>query len=122
MLWFVHAVSAVCAEWHPSCSLDTLSSEPALQMPAIKVNPVKLDKGLFGGKAGKGRIYCDITLPALTSNLLVDVGMNMLRMPGILGEVPRWFSMFSPTACPTGELYTAPKSESAILLTMRTYF
>ena len=82
----------------------------------------KTDKGLFGGQVGKGRMYFDIALPAITPNLLIDVGMTMSRMPGVIGMAPRWFSMFDPIACPYGELYTAPKSQSAIMITFRTYF
>ena len=94
----------------------------SLHVKPVLIEPVRSDKGLFGGKAGKGRIYCDISLPPLSSNLLVDVGMKMSRMGGILGLVPRWFSMFNPTACSQSELYTAPKSDSTIMLTIRTYF
>jgi hypothetical protein len=43
-------------------------------------------------------------------------------MPGIIGMAPRWFAMFSPTACPYSELYAAPKSNSTIMITFRTYF
>ena len=82
----------------------------------------KTDKGLFGGQVGKGRMYFDICLPPLTSNLLIDVGMSMSQMSGVIGMAPRWFAMFSPTACPYGELYTAPKSNSSIMITFRTYF
>ena len=80
------------------------------------------DKGLFGGPVGKGRIYFDIQLPAITPNLLIDVGMSMAQVNGVIGMAPRWFAMFSPTACPYSELYTAPKSNSAIMITFRTYF
>ena len=80
----------------------------------------KTDKGLFGGQVGKGRMYIDIYLPPLTPTLLIDVGMSMSQMPGVIGMVPRWFAMFSPTACPYSELYTAPKS--TIMITFRTYF
>ena len=82
----------------------------------------KTDKGLFGGQVGKGRMYFDIALPAITSNLLIDVGMSMSQMHGVVGMAPRWFAMFSPTACPYGELCSAPKSQSAIMITFRTYF
>ena len=80
----------------------------------------KTDKGLFGGTVGKGRMYFDITLPGLRSNTLIDVGMAMSRMPGVVGMVPRWFAMFSPTACPYSELYAAPKN--SIMITFRIYF
>ena len=80
----------------------------------------KTDKGLFGGQVGKGRMYFDIYLPPLTPTLLIDVGMSMFQMPGVIGMVPRWFAMFSPTACPYSELYAAPKS--TIMITFRTYF
>jgi hypothetical protein len=82
----------------------------------------KTDKGLFGGPVGKGRMYFDIVLPAITPNLLIDVGMSMSRVQGVVGMAPRWFAMFSPTACPYSELYTAPKSNSSIMITFRTYF
>ena len=80
----------------------------------------KTDKGLFGGKVGKGRMYVDLYLPPLTPMLLIDVGMSMSRMPGVIGMAPRWFAMFSPTACPYSELYAAPKN--SIMITFRTYF
>ena len=80
------------------------------------------DKGLFGGPVGKGRMYFDIVLPAITPNLLIDVGMSMAQVHGVIGMAPRWFAMFSPTACPFGELYTAPKGNSAIMITYRVYF
>lgn len=70
------------------------------------MRPVRLDKGLL----------------AITPNLLIDVGMSMSQMHGVVGMAPRWFAMFSPTACPFGELYTAPKSNSSIMITFRTYF
>ena len=82
----------------------------------------KTDKGLFGGQVGKGRMYFDICLPPLTSSLLIDVGMSMAQMHGIVGMAPRWFAMFSPTACPYSELYTAPKSNSSIMIIYRIYF
>ena len=84
------------------------------------MRPVRLDKGLFGGQVGKGRMYFDIYLPPLTPTLLIDVGMSMYQIPGVIGMVPRWFAMFSPTACPYSELYAAPKS--TIMITFRTYF
>ena len=80
------------------------------------------DKGLIGGKVGNGRLYFDVALPPITSNLLVDVGMSMANMPGVIGMALRWFAMFSPTACSFSDLYSAPKSNSAIMLTFRTYF
>jgi hypothetical protein len=67
-------------------------------------------------------MYFDITLPGLRSNTLIDVGMAMARMPGVIGMAPRWFAMFSPTACLYSELYAAPKGESAIMITFRIYF
>jgi hypothetical protein len=82
----------------------------------------KTDKGLFGGSVGKGRMYFDIVLPAITPNLLIDVGMSMSRVHGVVGMAPRWFAMFSPTACPYNELHAAPKSNSSIMLTWRIYF
>ena len=80
------------------------------------------DKGLFGGPVGKGRMYFDIVLPPITPNLLIDVGMSMAQVHGVVGMAPRWFAMFSPTACPYSELYTAPKGNSAIMITYRVYF
>ena len=80
----------------------------------------KTDKGLFGGPVGKGRMYVDLYLPPLTPMLLIDVGMSMSRMPGVIGMAPRWFAMFSPTACPYSELCAAPKN--SIMITFRTYF
>ena len=82
----------------------------------------KTDKGLFGGQVGKGRMYFDICLPPITPNLLIDVGMSMAQVHGVVGMAPRWFAMFSPTACPYGELLSAPKSNSSIMITFRTYF
>lgn len=80
----------------------------------------KTDKGLFGGQVGKGRMYFDITMPGLSANTLIDVGMAMSRIPRVIEMAPRWFSMFSPTACPYSELYAAPKN--SIMITFRTYF
>lgn len=80
------------------------------------------DKGIWGGQAGNARIYCDITMPTITSECLVDVGAAMSRMDGVLGMCPRWFTMFNPIACPTDELFGAAKAKTAIMLTMRTYF
>ena len=82
----------------------------------------KTDKGLFGGQVGKGRMYFDISLPPLTPNLLIDVGMSMAQMPGVIGMAPRWFAMFSPIACSYGDLLSAPKSYSSIMITYRIYF
>lgn len=82
----------------------------------------KTDKGLVGGRVGKSRMYFDVALPPITSCLLIDVGMSMSRIPGVLGMVPRWFTMFSPTACPYNELCATPKSNSAIMITYRIYF
>ena len=93
----------------------------ALATDFVALQPFsKTDKGLFGGQVGKGRMYFDIYLPPLTPTLLIDVGMSMSQMPGVIGMVPRWFAMFSPTACPYSELYAAPKS--TIMITFRTYF
>ncbi len=86
------------------------------------MRPVRVDKGLFGGTVGKGRMYFDIHLPVITPTLLIDVGMSMSHVNGVIGMAPRWFAMFSPTACPYSELYAAPKSDSAIMITFRTYF
>lgn len=86
------------------------------------LHPVRVDKGLFGGPVGKGRMYLDINLPAITPNLLIDVGMGMSHIHGVVGKAPRWFAMFSPTACPYNELMCAPKSNSTIMITFRTYF
>ena len=93
-----------------------------MQKQFSRIAPIRTDKGLFGGKAGKGRMYCDIRLPGLTPQLLIDVGMSMLQMPGIIGQAPRWFSMFSPLACPKDELFGAAKCNSTIMVTWRTYF
>ena len=82
----------------------------------------KTDKGLFGGQVGKTRMYFDFVLPAITPNVLIDVGMSMSRVNGVVGMAPRWFAMFSPLACPYVELLTTPKSNSAIMITFRTYF
>lgn len=82
----------------------------------------KTDKGLFGGQVGKGRMYFDICLPPITPNLLIDVGMSMAQMNGLVGMAPRWFAMFSPTACPYNELFSAPKSNSSIMIIYRIYF
>lgn len=82
----------------------------------------KTDKGLFGGQVGKSRMYFDIQLPPLTSSLLIDVGMSMTQIHGVVGMAPRWFAMFSPTACPYGELLSAPKSNSSIMIIYRIYF
>ena len=82
----------------------------------------KTDKGLFGGPVGKGRMYFDIVLPAITPNLLIDVGMSMAQISGVVGMAPRWFAMFSPTACPYNELLSVPKSNSTIMITYRIYF
>lgn len=82
----------------------------------------KTDKGLFGGPVGRGRMYFDICLPPITPNLLIDVGMGMAQVHGVIGMAPRWFAMFSPTACPYSELYTAPKSDSSIMIIYRIYF
>jgi len=82
----------------------------------------KTDKGLFGGPVGKGRMYFDIQLPPITPNLLIDVGMSMAQVQGVVGMAPRWFAMFSPTACPYGELLSAPKSNSSIMIIYRIYF
>ena len=101
--------------------LSLFVSERALATDYVALPPFsKTDKGLFGGTVGKGRMYFDICLPPLTPTLLIDVGMSMSQMPGVIGMVPRWFAMFSPTACPYSELYAAPKS--TIMITFRTYF
>ena len=101
---------------------NTLLTAPALTPANYKLAPIRTDKGLFGGKAGKGRMYCDILLPALTPQLLIDVGMSMIRMPGVIGAAPRWFAMFSPIACSQDELFSAAKCQSTIMVTMRAYF
>lgn len=101
--------------------LSLFVSERALATDYVALPPFsKTDKGLFGGQVGKGRMYFDIYLPPLTPTLLIDVGMSMSQIPGVIGMVPRWFAMFSPTACPYSELYAAPKS--TIMITFRTYF
>ncbi len=88
----------------------------------LTLRSVRYDKGLFGGPIGKGRVYMDLTLPPITPYLLIDVGMSMSRMQGVVGMAPRWFAMFSPTACPYDELCAAPKANSAIMITLRAYF
>ena len=100
----------------------TLLPAPALTPSTYKLAPIRTDKGLFGGKAGKGRMYCDIVLPQLTPELLIDVGMSMAQVPGIISMAPRWFAMFSPIACPQDELFSAAKCKSTIMVTWRTYF
>ena len=82
----------------------------------------RTDKGMLGGQVGKGRMYLDIQLPPLTPNLLIDVGMSMMQVPGVIGLAPRWFTMFNPIACPQDELFGAAKCKSAIMLTWRIYF
>ena len=82
----------------------------------------KTDKGLFGGPVGRGRMYFDIALPAMSPNLMIDVGMIMSRMPGVVAMAPRWFTMFSPTACPSVEYLAGPKIDTAVWITFRTYF
>ncbi len=67
-------------------------------------------------------MYFDIVLPPITSDLLINVGMSMSHAGGVIGKAPRWFSMFSPTACPYEELHTAPKCNSAIMITFRIYY
>ena len=114
---------ATATDWHPSVSLfDAELTMPKSVQKFEKIPTIRTDKGLFGGKAGKGRMYCDILLPALTPQLLIDVGMSMTKMPGIIGMAPGWFAMFSPIACPKDELFGAVKSNAAIMLTWRTYF
>ncbi len=117
----LHIIVFVCLSF---CGSMAYALEP--QTPnwseRFVMRPVRLDKGLFGGPVGKGRMYFDINLPAITPNLLIDVGMSMSQMHGVVGMAPRWFAMFSPTACPYSELYTAPKGNSAIMITFRTYF
>lgn len=90
--------------------------------PTFQFQSRKLDRGLFGGQAGTARIYCDLTLPTITSSCLVDVGAAMSRMGGLIGSCTRWFTMFDPGACPTDELFGSAKANSAIMVTMRTYF
>ena len=98
-------------------SVRASAADYAVLQPSFKT-----DKGLFGGQVGKGRMYFDIYLPPLTPSLLIDVGMSMSQVPGIIGAAPRWFAMFSPTACPYSELYSAPKSNATIMITLRAYF
>ena len=82
----------------------------------------RTDRGMYGHRAGKGRMYYDIVLPPLTPSLLIDVGMAMAQVDGLIGMTPRWFAMFSPLACTRDELFGFPKSKSAIMFTWRTYF
>jgi len=91
-------------------------------MPEIKIPTLRTDRGIFGASIGAARIYGDITMPTITSECLVDVGRALSGMGGLLGQCPRWFTMFDPGACPTDELFGAAKANTAIMLTMRTYF
>lgn len=100
---------------------DSLMTFPTHQFN-IRISPFSTDKGIWGGQAGSARIYCDITMPTITSECLVDVGAAMSQWNGVLGMCPRWFTMFNPIACPTDELFGAAKAKTAIMLTMRTYF
>ena len=97
--------------------LDTHLAAPA---PLFRFR--KTDRGLFGGEAFGIRIYGDITLPTITSACLVDVGAAMSNWGGLLGQCPRWFTMFHPMACPRDELFGSAKANTAIMVTMRTYF
>lgn len=101
---------------------STADLRPGMPAPTIQWMSRKTDRGIFGGVAGNTRIYCDITMPTLTSECLVDVGAAMSRMGGLIGSCTRWFTMFDPNACPTDELFGAAKANTAIMLTMRTYF
>lgn len=83
---------------------------------------LRTERGMYGHRAGKGRMYYDLVLPPLTPSLLIDVGMAMAQVDGLIGMVPRWFAMFSPLACSRDELFGFPKSKSAIMFTWRTYF
>ena len=82
----------------------------------------RTEKGMFGHAAGKSRMYYNIELPPLTPALLIDVGMAMDQVGGLIGMAPRWFAMFSPLACTTDELYGFPKNLSSIMFVWRTYF
>ena len=93
-----------------------------LAAPTPYIHFRKTDRGLFGGEAFGIRIYGDITLPTITSACLLDVGAAMSKWGGLLGECPRWFTMFHPMACPRDELFGSAKANSAIMVTMRTYF
>ena len=122
LIW-ISALQAKDTELLPSVDWSgTLLPAPALAPATYKLAPIRTDKGLFGGKAGKGRMYCDIVLPQLTPELLIDVGMSMAQVPGIISMAPRWFAMFSPIACPQDELFSAAKCKSTIMVTWRTYF
>lgn len=102
---------------------STAELRPHMPAPTIQwMSRRKTDRGIFGGAAGNTRIYCDITMPTLTSECLVDVGAAMSRMGGLLGSCTRWFTMFDPNACPSDELFGSAKANTAIMLTMRTYF
>ena len=83
---------------------------------------LRTERGMYGHEAGKVRMYYDLVLPPLTPALLIEVGMAMDRVDGLIGMVPRWFAMFSPIACSQDELFGFPKSKSAIMFTWRTYF
>ena len=117
----LHIIVLVCLSF---CGSMAYALEPKTPnwSERFVMRPVRLDKGLFGKPIGKGRIYCDLTLPPLTGDLLIDVGMAMSQMPGVIGQAPRWFAMFSPTACSQEVLFTAPKCQSAIMFTIRIYF
>jgi len=110
--------ATVIYDWH-YIRLETHMDMP---MPAIQWRSRSTDRGLFGVRAGVMRIYGDITLPTITSACLVDVGAAMSKWGGLLGQCPRWFTMFHPLACPTDELYGSAKANTAIMVTMRTYF
>lgn len=106
-------------KWH------YLRIEPCLEMPdcpEIRWKSKKTDRGIFGGQVLGMRIYGDITMPTITSECLVDIGRAMSGWGGLLGMCPRWFTMFNPLACPQDELFGSPKANTAIMVTMRTYF
>lgn len=91
--------------------------------PTIAAPQVRINEGMIRMVYTPNvRMYCNLTLPTITSACLVDVGTALSQMGGLLGSCPRWFTMFDPKACPTDELFGTANCETAIMLTMRTYF
>lgn len=99
-----------------------IDSHQAFPAPTIRLNSRRTDRGIVGFNAGFARFYGDITMPTITSECLVDVGRALSQMGGLLGACPRWFTMFNPGACPQDELFGSAKANTAIMVTMRTYF
>ena len=101
---------------------DSVQTKPIPANGGFPFYALRTERGMYGHAVGKVRMYYDLVLPPLTPALLIDVGMAMDRVDGLIGMVPRWFAMFSPIACSRDELFGFPKSKSAIMLTWRTYF